>query len=423
MPKRPSLPRMYWVLWSCLLLNRAGGFVVIILALYLTTQRGQTESMAGLIVGLFGVGGAGGVLLGGMLADRFGRKSTMLISASVAAVALAALTFVTPLIVIGVIVGVFGFAMAMFSPPAIAAMADVVPPEDRDYAFNLMFWATNVGMGVATLAAGFLAKVSYELLFILNAAAEAIVAVVIVVAVRETLVRTPVVPESSTTPVARPGRFADVWRDRIYLTFVGLLLLQAIVFTQTQSTLPLAMTADGLSESDYGIALAIGSGMIILGQLLVPRLTNRFVKATVLAVSLAFMAVGFGAVGLVDSFGGYVVCVVVWTIGGMLGAPPNATVIADLSPAGMRGRYQSVFNLTFTLAAFIAPAIGGFTLQYLGDWHWLIIGCVAATATVGHLLSGPARERSTVERARAASIHINDTVAIKRPVPQLTASE
>jgi hypothetical protein len=78
----------------------------------------------------------------------------------------------------------------------------------------------------------------------------------------------------------------------------------------------------------------------------------------------------------------------------MLAAPPNAAVIAELSPAALRGRYQSVFYLVFPAAGFIAPAAGGVSLQYLGNWHWVICGGLGIAAGLGHLLIGPARERA-----------------------------
>jgi MFS family permease len=77
----------------------------------------------------------------------------------------------------------------------------------------------------------------------------------------------------------------------------------------------------------------------------------------------------------------------------MIAAPPNAAVIAELSPEALRGRYQSVFYLTFPAAGFIAPAAGGISLEYLGDWHWVVCGALGLIAAAGHLLIQPARER------------------------------
>jgi predicted MFS family arabinose efflux permease len=133
----------------------------------------------------------------------------------------------------------------------------------------------------------------------------------------------------------------------------------------------------------------------------VPRLVDRWRKGTALAAANVLLGLGFAAVALADGVPGYLAAATVWTAGAMIAAPPNAAVIAELSPEALRGRYQSVFFLTFPAAGFLAPAAGGVSLQYLGDWHWVVCGALGLLAAAGHLLIQPARERRVAERAEA----------------------
>ena len=73
-----GLPRQFWYVWCTTLINRLGSFVVIVLAIYLTGERGLSAAFAGLVIGLWGAGGAVGTMVGGVLADRWGRKPTVL---------------------------------------------------------------------------------------------------------------------------------------------------------------------------------------------------------------------------------------------------------------------------------------------------------------------------------------------------------
>ncbi|RAO01267.1 MFS transporter [Micromonospora noduli] len=394
-----GLPATFWYLWAGLLINRAGAFAMLFLSLYLTDVRGASEGLAGTVVGAYGAGGAAGVLLGGVLADRWGRRATLL-AAHLATVGLmVALAFTRPLLLIAVLSALIGVVHSMPSPAFVAAIVDVVPAERRSRAFNLQFWAFNLGMAVASLLAGVLAEASFTALFLVDAGATLTAAAVIAWKVPETLrLARPAAdpPPATAAPKSirtrRPGLHTAL-TDRTFLVFVGLTFVLAVLTMQTSTIMPLAMRADGLGPSAYGLVVALGGALIVVGQLFVPRLIDRHRKDVVLAASTALLALGFGALAIADELAIYLGAAVVWTVGSMLAAPPNAQINADLAPPQLRARYQSVFYLTFPAAAFVAPTLGGVSLQHLGDRHWLIVGGLGLLAALGHLLAGPPRER------------------------------
>ncbi|MDG4806418.1 MFS transporter [Micromonospora sp. WMMD1120] len=403
-----GLPATFWYLWAGLLINRAGAFAMLFLSLYLTDVRGASESLAGTVVGAYGAGGAAGVLLGGVLADRWGRRATLL-AAHLATVGLmVALAFSQHLLLIAVLSALIGVVHSMPSPAFVAAIVDVVPAERRSRAFNLQFWAFNLGMAVASLLAGVLAEASFTALFLVDAGATLTAAAVIGWKVPETLrlAARPTTTASGPTPASvrtrRPGLHTAL-TDRTFLVFVGLTFVLAVLTMQTSTIMPLAMRADGLGPSAYGVVVALGGALIVVGQLFVPRLIDRHRKDVVLAVSTALLALGFGVLAVADDLAVYLGAAVVWTVGSMLAAPPNAQINADLAPPLLRARYQSVFYLTFPAAAFVAPTLGGVSLQHLGDRHWLIVAGLGLLAALGHLLAGPPRERHVAALRRNAT--------------------
>ncbi|MEU4551385.1 MFS transporter [Micromonospora violae] len=404
-----GLPATFWYLWTGLLINRAGAFAMLFLSLYLTDVRGASEGLAGTVVGAYGAGGAAGVLLGGVLADRWGRRATLLAAHLATAGLMVALAFSRPLLLIAVLAALTGVVHSMPSPAFVAAIVDVVPAERRSRAFNLQFWAFNLGMAVASLLAGVLAEASFTALFLVDAGATLTAAAVIVWKVPETLRLTR--PAANLPPatraasesvrIRRPGLHTAL-TDRTFLIFVGLTFVLAVLTMQTSTIMPLAMRADGLGPSAYGVVVALGGALIVIGQLFVPRLIDRHRKDVVLAASTALLALGFGVLAVADELAIYLGAAVVWTVGSMLAAPPNAQINADLAPPQLRARYQSVFYLTFPAAAFIAPTLGGVSLQHLGDRHWLIVAGLGLLAALGHLLAGPPRERHVAALRRAA---------------------
>jgi MFS family permease len=90
--------------------------------------------------------------------------------------------------------------------------------------------------------------------------------------------------------------------------------------------------------------------------------------------------------------------VLIWTVGEMLNAPSNSASIAELSPAQLRGRYQGVFALSWSVASFVAPIAGAAILQYAGKVT-LWLGCLALACVVAalHLLAAPARTRRAAQ--------------------------
>lgn len=416
-----GLPATFWYLWSGLLINRAGAFAMLFLPLYLTEARGARAALAGAVVGAYGAGGAAGTLLGGVLADRWGRRATLLAAHLGTAGLMVALAFSERLAVIAALAALVGVAHSMPSPAFVAAIVDVVPEQRRSRAFNLQFWAFNLGMAVASLLAGVLAEASFLALFLVDAAATLTAAAVIAWKVPETLARVrpgPLPAPPGPRPPRRPGLHTAL-TDRAFLVFVGLTFVLAVLTTQTSTIMPLAMRADGLGPAAYGSVVALGGALIVLGQLFVPRLIDRHRKHAVLATSTGLLALGFGALAFAATLPAYLAAAVVWTVGQMLAAPPNAQINADLAPPELRARYQSVFYLAFPAASFVAPTLGGFSLEHLGDGHWLVVGAVGLLAAGGHLLAGPPRERRVAARLGPddASAHPASAVMNARIVP------
>ncbi len=400
-----GLPRTFWLLWTGTLINRLGGFVVIFLAIYLTGERGFSQSQAGLVIGLYGAGGAVGTVVGGVLTDRWGRRPTLLTAQFGAAALLPALGLAhdyAHILVAAFLLGVFADGVR----PAFAAMMiDVVPERDRVRAFSLNYWAINLGFATASIGAGLAAQVDYLLLFLVDAGTTLIAALISLIFLAETR------PVLAVATHAKAG-IGTVFRDRIFIGFLLLNLGTVIVIFQHMSTLPIAMSADGLGPATFGWVIAINGVMIVAGQLFVPRLLAGHDRSRVLALAALIVGAGFGLVAFAGSPWFFAVTVIIWTLGEMLHAPSTSALVADLSPAALRGRYQGVSSLSWSAGAALAPIGGGFVQEHAGD-ATLWLGCfgLAVLVAVGQLLSGPARERR-VARLSATEAALADAVPL-----------
>jgi MFS family permease len=272
--------------------------------------------------------------------------------------------------------------------PAFAAMmVDVVPDQDRVRAYSLNYWAINLGFALSAVGAGLAAKANYLLLFVVDAGSTLITALIGLIFLAET-------KPAGSGPRSSTGSMAAVLRDRTFLIYTLITLGAITVMMQHLSTLPIAMTADGFSPATYGWVIAVNGLLIVLGQLFVPRLINGFDRSRTLALASLIIGVGFGLVAVADAAWFFALTVVIWTLGEMLHSPSNAATVAALSPLHLRGRYQGVNALSWSAGTALAPILGGLTQEHLGETA-LWVGCfvVCGLAAVGHLITGPSRER------------------------------
>lgn len=401
-----GLPRQFWFLWTGTLINRLGAFVVLFLSIYLTSDRGFSQSQAGLVLGVYGVGGAIGTMTGGVLSDRWGRRPTLLVAQFGASALMLGLGLAQtyPQILVA------AFALGLFAEgarPAFGAMMiDIVPERDRVRAFSLNYWAINLGFALSAVCAGLAAQVDYLILFVVDSASTLITAVISLIFLAETR---PARPSGAIAAVAPTGGgLGTALKDRVFLTFVGLNFLTVLVIFQHQATLSISMIADGYTAATYGSIIAVNGVLIVLGQLFVPRLIQGRDSARVLAVGALLVGAGFGLVSVAGSALAIAFTVVVWTLGEMLQSPSNAATIAALAPGALRGRYQGLNSLSWQAGSALAPILGGLALQTAGDTVlWVSCFGICALVAVGQVLAGPARTR------RAAQLREQEMAEVK----------
>jgi MFS family permease len=369
-----GLPPTYWYLWTGTLVNRLGSFVVPMLALYLTRERGLSVEQAGLLVSLYGGGAVLAGPVGGALADRVGRRAVMVAGLWLGSVGMLFLGFSRGPGQIALAALLLGLLGELYRPAVSAAVSDVVPPESRTRAFNLLYWAMNVGFSIALPLGGWVASTGFVSLFIADACTTFLYGMIIWMKVPET--RPPHPPGRARRALLTP------WRDWVFLAFGFPVFLTALLFYQGHVILSLDLTSRGMSMAVFGAVLAVNSILVVLVQPFTGRLLERMRRATALALAATLTGVGFGLHALSADAWMAGMAVAVWTLGEMLLAPVAAAVVADLSPPEQRGSYQGAYSMLWALASCVGPALGGWVFGRHGSstlWGGcLLVGLIAA---------------------------------------------
>ncbi|MEU6406310.1 MFS transporter [Streptomyces sp. NPDC046985] len=404
-----GLPREFWWLWTSTLVNRLGAFVATFMALYLTLDRGYSASYAGLVASLHGLGGVVASLGGGVMADRFGRRPTLLIAQSATAASVTLLGFARDPVSIAAVAFLVGMASNASRPAVQAMMADIVRPEDRVRAFSLNYWAINLGFAVSSSAAGFIAEFSYLAGFLIEAGMTLACAIVVFLRVPESRPAAAPTPHGAAHGTAHPAasgavRLSTVLRDGRFMSVVGLSFLVALVFQQGSVGLPIAMGRSGFAPADYGLALAVNGLLIVALQIPLTRLIEHRDPKRLLVVSSLLAGYGFGLTAFAGSVGAFALAVCVWTLGEMINAPTQTGLVVRLSPVHGRGRYQGVYSLSWSVAALVAPLMSGTVIDRLGAaWLWGACAALGTAAALGYgTLMRRLPEADRGERVRAA---------------------
>jgi MFS family permease len=379
-------PRTYWYVWWGTLVNKLGGFVVPLLTIYLIKVRHVSVSEAGGVVSMYGIGSIGASLLGGYLADRIGRRFTLVVALFGGALAMTALGFARDLTTITVMVGVLGLVTEQYRPAVQAIVADIVPRAQQVQAYALLHWVINIGFAVAAVVGGLLAEADFSILFVADAATMAIYGLIVLVAVPETRPQT-----IARAADARPSR--PWFTDREFVVFVAITFGIALLPMQTIA-LSAHMTEQGFTPAAFGGVIAVNGFLVIGLQPTLSAWAARRDPTRVLATAALIYGIGFAMHGLAGSVVSHGAAVLVWTLGEILESPTRSSIVAAMAPRDARGRYQGALVMTFGAAQLVGPRLGTWTWQHEGpSTLWASCLALGAVVAVALLITGPARRR------------------------------
>jgi MFS family permease len=373
-----------WFLLAGTFINRFGGFVVVFLVLYLS-DRGHSPAAAGGAASLYGAGALASALLGGELADRLGRRQTIVLSMVGSAAAVLGLSQASSLSWILALSAVAGLFAELYRPASSALLTDLIPPERRVTAFAVYRLAINAGMAAGPAVAGLMARHSFLFVFVGDALTSLAFALIAIVAL----------PKNTATAGrgGAEGKLALALRaDPSFLVFLLASAIIGLVYFQSQSTLPLHVAASGHSSATYGALMSLNGLLILLVELPLSTITQRLPHAPTIALGYALIGAGFALVGAATSSLALAATVVVWTVGEMVSQPLAAAHVANVAPPALRGRYQGAFGFTSGLGLVLAPTLGTAILTFSSTFLWL--GCGAAGLLAALLTLRSARSRA-----------------------------
>jgi predicted MFS family arabinose efflux permease len=378
--RRSRFPRTFWVLfWGQLFNNTGTSLVFPFLAVYLHLRLRAPVPVVGLILTGQGLLSAAGMLAGGVLADRLGRRPTMLVSLVSGAVLTFLLGLPLPAAATVITVLARGFVFPLFMPASQALVADLVPKEELFEAYSYLRIATNAGIILGPMLGAFLVQASFLWLFLPAAGTMLAFAVYLRLAVPRVPPPARAAPRRSYLPDL--GRL----RDPNLVAFLALAMAVSIVYAQLFWTVPQYLV-ESLHESAgfFGFLAAENGVFVVLLQVAQSRWAETRPVGKVLALGAWLYAVGFASMALWGTGPPFFASVFVITLGENLVNPGISTWVARRADPAERGQVIGLQGLASNLGSSLGPFLGGVALDAGG--RVALFGGVGLLAAVAALL-------------------------------------
>ena len=379
-----SAPRAFKVLVaSALIENIAFGLIIPYLTIYMVQDLLISDTLAGVVLAAYTISGVPAVILGGMLADKIGRRVVLLTSLSLMSVTMMLYFFANGFVTLLAIVLADSFVGSLYMPAANAMIADVIPSRDRPRAFSTLRIAWNSGMFIGP-AIGVFIVVAYSIreLFLFGAVILAVGFVMNLILIPETR------PQSTAEQEVTFRKVMAVSKNRPFFLLIGLTGCLWFFMTQWMSVLAVYATEDlNLKDTVPGVLFSINAIMVVTLQLWVTSRMVRIRPSLVLMFGQIIVALGFMTIFFATDFPSLLASIVVISVGEIVYMSIISAVVADMAPESQRGIYMGFMGFVQSLAMGIGFFFGMLLMDILKDHHyiWIIFGVFGLVTSVGYI--------------------------------------
>lgn len=365
-----GLPREIYILFGARIVTCLGSFIQPLLTLILTQKLGFSASETGSFSAFLILTQAPAVIVGGKLADCFGRKR-VLISCQMLGAAFYLLCGLFPSRSVMIPGLTLAADLYVASVPAYDAMtADFSAPGNRQASYSLIYLGINIGMMISPLFAGLLFQNYLSLMFLLDGGTTMVSSLLIAVMVREGDWRGKAGTE--TVGGGRRKNGGSVFRLLRTLPVLSLVILfsfpYAVTYAQWSFLLPLQF-GDFYGKNgalDFSMESALNALVVVLFTPALTRLTRRCRPLRAIAFAGVLFSVAYVAFGMVRSMTLFLLAGAVFTFGEILESVHFRPYLADRTPPRYLGRVNSLFMFVQGSGTAFGPLFAGHLVGPLG---------------------------------------------------------
>lgn len=367
------------------------GFAMLmpLVSVHFVSNAGMAAALVGAALALRQITQQGLAFGGGMLADRFGVRPVICIGVLLRAAGFAGLAFAREPAQLMLAMVVAALGGALFEAPYQAAIAALTTSTTRSRYYALSNWVSGIASTVGPLIGVVLLRFDFQTVCLAAAACFTLNCGIAL------LLLPPLGAPAAPIPAAHA--LGLVARDRAFVLLT--LLMMGYWFVAVQMNISFPLLAEQLSgnQESVGIMFALSAALTVLLQYHLLAWVRRWLSIQqILVLGVAIIALGAGAVALVSSFAGFLVCVATFSIGAILVRPTMQDLVAGMANPKAMGTFLGVSSLSLALGGALGNVTGGWLVQLTGGSRyaalpWLLFCGVGLASALGlyRLRTGP----------------------------------
>jgi len=336
----------------------AAGYVISVpfLNIFLYNERGIPMKIVGLYITLASLIGAILRIYSGKLADKFSSIFVMnigLISRILAFIGFSILvSFTSPVYLFFFAFALNSIGFSFYGTASDTYVGEYLSSKERPKAYGIIRIGTNIGWAAGPAFGGFLANMSYFLLFSISAFLAIIAFLTNMIFIRD---------KKITGFEKKKDNYSlkDVLKNKNFLIFIAGSFTVSLLVGQLISTLPVFARYKGLNNLYVGYLFTVNGLMVVLFQYFITNLFTKISNKKGLIVGNSLYFLGYLTFAWANSFPSFVLGVIILTIGEMITMPLITTVATIIAPEEKKGTYIGVLGFSQGLGWAIAPFIGG----------------------------------------------------------------
>ncbi|WP_337912728.1 MFS transporter [Paenibacillus arenosi] len=388
---RQNTREMNVFIWASMIHSAGSALMWPLTTIFVHQQLGRSLAEAGFVITMQFLGGMIGQVAGGSFYYRWGVRNLLIGSLAASAILQASLVVTAYTSWWGYIITMFAIGFTSnLSMPAMQSFIGFRWPERRDELFNSFYVANNIGVALGTAVSGVLADISFNLTFLMNAAASVAFAVFFHFYMNNELISNRMATISSVRSKPDSREVGNIQSSdsreigamphlslstklrsiHIYL-FIGCGSMFIWLANSMWGTgVAPHLTDQGMEMKMYSWLWTINGIFIFAGQPLLSWLKRTWAAKSTsqLTWSAALYGVAYLMIWIWPSYIGFIFAMIVATLGEMLVSPAVPAYISKVAGReapfylGLVGGISSIGRMIGPLALGIAYDTGGLNM-------------------------------------------------------------